>query len=162
MSESKYTVRIETVEVMQLGVVKDMAHAKNIGPRIMEGMPKVEQRLKGLGVSTHGKAVVVYLPDTGSHSWEEPPGIPVEIGFQLLQPLESDSPPMVRSSTPGGRAAVVTHYGSYEELPRAHAAIHQWCRDNHVTPTWRNWEVYDDDHPEDPSKNRTDVYSLLQ
>lgn len=53
--------------------------------------------------------------------------IRLEAGVEMVAPFtEQDG--VVRSATPGGRVAVVTHLGPYAGLGRAHAAVRQWAK----------------------------------
>jgi effector-binding domain-containing protein len=64
------------------------------------------------------------------------------------------------SETPAGRAVTTTHWGSYDDLPAAHRAILDWCRERSLMPTGRNWEVYGH-WSDDPARRRTDVFHQL-
>ncbi len=52
--------------------------------------------------------------------------IRLEVGVELLGPFRDDGE-VVRSATPGGWVAAVTHFGSYSGLGGAHSAIRDWC-----------------------------------
>ncbi len=65
------------------------------------------------------------------------------------------------SETPGGTVATTAHMGPYSEIPGAHGAVRQWCKDNGRKIAGPNWEVYGD-WSDDPSQLRTDIYYLLE
>jgi effector-binding domain-containing protein len=155
-----YEIFIVPTEKRQLAVIREVAWAQNIGPKIGVTMGALHVGLLQLGVTETGPDVVVYHAGDGSQ-WGSPPGIHVEIGVQLKEPLHVEQPPVLRSETPAGRAAHALHLGPYQELPRAHMAIHDWCRQHGHVMTGLNWEVYGPHHPDDPSKLRTDVFYEL-
>jgi effector-binding domain-containing protein len=62
-------------------------------------------------------------------------------------------------SLPGGPAAATMHFGRYEDLHEAYAAIEQWMRAQGVRSGGAPWEDYVTDpaeHP-DPKDWRTEV-----
>ena len=160
MSGGHYDIFIVPIHVRQLAVIREMAWAQNIGPKIGGTMPALHDGLRILGVTETGPDVVVYHPTQGR--WDEAPGIPVEIGVQLKEPLHVERPPVLRSTTPAGRAAHALHRGPYQQLPEAHMAIHSWCREHGHVMTGLNWEVYGPHTHEDPSQLRTDVFYEIE
>ncbi|HVY31226.1 MAG TPA: GyrI-like domain-containing protein [Polyangiaceae bacterium] len=161
MAGSSYEIFIVPIEKRALAVIKEVAWAQNIGPKIGATMGALHEGLRQLGVTETGRDVVVYHPQ-GEGMWDSPPGIHVEIGVQLKEPLHVEKPPVLRSETPAGRAAHALHVGPYQLLPEAHHAIHQWCREHGHTLAGLNWEVYGPHHADDPSKLRTDVFYELK
>lgn len=158
---SPYEIQVVQVEEKHLAVVKTVAYAQNIGPQIGATMPAVIAKLKELGITSHGPVVVAYFPHQGG-DWNNAPGIPIEVGVELPAPLPTESAPLVRSSTPAGRAASTLHAGPYQGLPEAHMAIHAWCRQNGHPMAGHNWEVYGEHHADDPSKLETHVFYELK
>ena len=68
---------------------------------------------------------------------------------------------VVRSATPAGLAATVTHLGPYQKLGAAHEAIHAWCAANGYETRGASWELYGHWQAEwdaNPAQIRTDVY----
>jgi effector-binding domain-containing protein len=153
-----YEVRLETVETVPLAVVRGNAHELNIGERIGADVSRVRSALAQQTVSP-GKNIVVYWSANGH--WQTPPGVPVEIGVQLVSALAEDCEPVVRSSTPAGRVVSTVHVGPYQRLGEAHAAIHRWCAAHGHALTMRNWEVYGDHDPDNVAGLRTEIYYEL-
>ena len=86
--------------------------------------------------------------------------INLEVGVELEGPFEPEGE-IVRSATPGGPAATVTHFGPYPELGTAYRAITDWCAANGRTPRGASWEIYGhwlEEWNADSSKVRTDVF----
>jgi effector-binding domain-containing protein len=101
-----------------------------------------------------GRHVAVYLDGS----------IRLEVGVELDGPF-TEQGDVVRSATPGGVVATVTHFGPYGTLGEAHAAIRDWCLANHKRLTGPSWEIYGhwrDEWRVDPSRIRTDVYYQVE
>jgi effector-binding domain-containing protein len=85
--------------------------------------------------------------------------IRLEVGVEVAEPFtEQDG--VVRSTTPGGRVALVTHLGPYAGLGRAHAAVREWAKTSGHRLAGPNWEIYghwQNAWNADPSLIRTDV-----
>jgi effector-binding domain-containing protein len=71
---------------------------------------------------------------------------------------------VVRSATPGGLVAALTHLGPYGTLAAAHQAIHDWCEANRHRPVGPRWETYGHWQAAwdtDPSRIETEVAYLV-
>jgi len=101
---------------------------------------------------TNGHNVATYWDGKGEGS--------IEVGVQVVTRFE-DTETVVCSSTPGGRAAMTTHFGEYSKLLPAHDAVRAWCKQNGHELAGPFWEVYGD-WDDDPAKRRTDVFYLLE
>jgi effector-binding domain-containing protein len=67
--------------------------------------------------------------------------IAVEAGFPVAEEIEGDG--LVEPSTlPDGDAAVTTHSGPYEGLPRAYRAVLDWVAAAGRAPAGPHWEVF--------------------
>jgi effector-binding domain-containing protein len=64
------------------------------------------------------------------------------------------------AATPAGRAAVTAHWGPYDRLGDAYAALAAWLAARGLASRLQ-WEVYGD-WSDDPAKLRTDVYHLIE
>ena len=86
--------------------------------------------------------------------------IQLEVGVEAEGPfVEQD--PVVRSATPSGSVAFVTHFGPYNRLGAAHDAIRTWCEANGHRLAGPNWEIYghwQEDWNNNPALIRTDVF----
>jgi effector-binding domain-containing protein len=84
----------------------------------------------------------------------------VDFGVQVVRPFEPDAE--VRCvETPSGETVTTIHRGPYSGFPRAHAAIHRWCRENQRRIGDFSWEIYGD-WSDDPDKLETTIVYLLQ
>jgi effector-binding domain-containing protein len=155
-----HEIRVAQVQAKPLAVIKGVAFAQNIGAKIGAALPLVFAKLKDLGVTDAGPAVVVYRPNPADR-WDVPPGVAIEVGVELAAPLAAECQSVVASSIPTCRAATALHVGPYQALPTTHAAIRDWCHANGHALAGPNWEVYGDHH-DDPAQLRTQVsYQLV-
>jgi effector-binding domain-containing protein len=86
-------------------------------------------------------------------------GVRVEIGVEVASRFDAVDG-VVYSSTPSGIVVSTVHIGPYSELGGAHAAIINWCKEQHLTRANVWWEVYGD-WQEDPAQLQTEVFYLL-
>lgn len=93
-----------------------------------------------------------------------PPGdqFELEVGFVVDGPIEPDGD-VVPSALPGGRAARLTHLGSYDGLGGAWEQLMTWVGEQGLAPTGPMWEVYvTEPTPDaDPGSMRTDLFCLV-
>ena len=144
-----YQVQLANLASVPLAVVRRQVRRAEISAAVREGCGLVwtfvrERDLPG------GRHVAVY--------WDG--SIRLEVGVELSAPFE-EANGVVRSATPGGHTASVTHFGPYDQLGKAHAAIQNWCTTHAHRPAGPNWEIYghwQTDWNADPSKIRTDVF----
>ena len=84
----------------------------------------------------------------------------VDFGVQVVRSFEQEAE--VRCiETPSGEVVRTRHFGPYDRLPQAHAAIHDWCRKSARGIGGVSWEIYGD-WTDDPNKLETTVVYLLQ
>jgi effector-binding domain-containing protein len=144
-----YAIRIQDVPSIPLAVIRRQAAPAELPEVVPECCGLVWTALKALQVAA-GRHVAIY--------WNG--DIRLEVGVELEGPfVEHD--PIIRSATPGGAAAVVTHFGPYNRLGAAHNAVREWCRANGHRLAGPNWEIYGHWQPEwntNPALIRTDVF----
>ncbi len=145
-------VQIQQLESVPLAVIRRQAAPSELSRVVPECCGLVWNVMRAQQVNA-GRNVAVYLDGT----------IRIEVGVELLGPFAGDGD-VVRSATPAGAVAVVTHFGPYGGLGAAHDAVHQWSRANGHHLAGPRWEIYGHWKPEwkaDPSLIRTDIYYLL-
>jgi effector-binding domain-containing protein len=84
----------------------------------------------------------------------------IECGVEVFQSF-ADNDRVICSHTPAGMVATTAHFGPYDRLGEAHAAVHKWCTEHGHVLAGPSWEVYGH-WDDDPAKLRTDVFWLLQ
>jgi len=147
-----YSVRVQDTPSIPLAVVQRRASPAELSKLVPECCGLVWAAVKAQGANG-GRHVAVY--------WNS--DIRLEVGVELSGPF-AERDPVVRSATPSGPTAVVTHFGPYAGLGAAHDAIHAWCRANGRELAGPRWEVYGHWQPEwnaNPSLIRTDVFYQL-
>ena len=141
-------VEIHDVPPAPLAVLRHQVAPSDLARVVPESCGRVWKTLQAQGIKG-GRHVAVY--------WDA--AIRLEVGVEVVGPFtEQDG--VVRSSTPGGRVAVVTHLGPYADLGRAHAAVREWARTNNHRLAGPNWEIYghwQDAWHANPSLIKTDV-----
>ena len=83
----------------------------------------------------------------------------VDFGVEVKQSFLA-SGEVRETSTPSGEAAIAVHRGGYDQLGRAHDAIHQWAALQKRKFAGYSWEIYGD-WSDDPAKLETTVMYLL-
>ena len=140
----------------QLAAVRDVTvvHAE-LAAAIYRCLDDVWAFIRAEGDLAQGHNVVVYRGDPNAGP------APVEIGVQVGRPFDGPTPAGVRcAELPAGRAAHVTHRGSYDQMAAAYQALTTWAREGgHRLGVC--WEVYGDHH-DDPEQMETDIFFLLE
>ena len=145
---SSLVVEIRDVPPTPLAVLRRQVPASELAGVVPECCGRVWKTLQAQGVKG-GRHVAVY--------WDG--AIRLEVGVEVVGPF-TEQYGVVRSTTPGGRVAVVTHLGPYAGLGRAHAAVREWAKTSGHRLAGPNWEIYghwQDAWNADPSLIRTDV-----
>jgi hypothetical protein len=104
------------------------------------------------------------LPRPGRHTALYLGDGAVEVGAEVSEPFVGNERVQC-SQLPAGRVAATVHWGPYQQLREAHAAIRQWCEEQGHRRTGVCWEIYghwDESWNADPAKIRTDVFHLLE
>ena len=149
----QYVVQLQQLESIPLAVVRRNAAAAELSRVVPECCGIVWNALRAQQAKG-GRHVAIY--------WDG--AIRLEVGAEALGPFtEQDG--VVRSATPAGMVASVTHMGPYSGLGAAHAAIRDWCKASNHRLAGPNWEIYGHWQREwdtDPSRIRTDVFYLTR
>jgi len=149
---SDYVVQVQRLDSIPLAVLRGQASASELSRLVPEWCGRVWNAVRAQQVPA-GRHVAIY--------WDG--AIRLEVGVELHGPF-AEQADVVRSATPGGTVASVTHLGPYGRLGAAHAAVRDWCNAHHHGLAGPNWEIYGHWQREwdaDPSQIRTDVFYLL-
>src|SRR4051812_25720947 len=146
----EYQVRVERVdEPRALAVVKRRARAVEMSRVVVECCGLVWNALKAAGVKGAGRHVSVY--------WDEV--VNLEVGVEMDGAF-SGVGEVVASALPMGVVVSTVHFGPYQRLGEAHAAVKAWCTKNGYELSGVRWEIYGhwiEEWNKDASKIRTDV-----
>ncbi len=152
-----YTVNITTVTQQLIAASRKRTGYDRVSQEIQPLLGHVwtflraHPELKG-GQPQWGFNVAIYR--------EPPPDGSIECGVQVFSPFD-ETAEVVRSYTPAGRVATAAHFGPYDQLGGAHAAVRDYCKQNGheiVLPFWEIYGHWNDDW----AKVRTDVYYLIR
>jgi len=152
---SHYDVRVQHLDAVPLAVVRRQPRPADLPRVIPECCGLVWNALKAQGVRG-GRHVALY--------WDWGPTIHLDIGAEVGVPF-AEQGELVRSATPAGRVACVTHFGPYGGLKAAHDAVHEVVKAEGHRIAGPSWEIYghwDSEWDTDPSKIRTDIFYLLK
>jgi len=144
-----YTVDLQQLPSRPLAVIRRTTSAAELSRVVPECCGLVWNAMRAQD-ARGGRHVAVY--------WDG--SIRLEVGVELLGPFREQED-VVRSATPGGWVASVTHFGPYSGLGVAHAALRDWCNAHQHRRLGPNWEIYGHWQAEwntDPAKIRTDVF----
>jgi effector-binding domain-containing protein len=150
-----YEVQLRNLDRLPLAVVRREARPSELSRLVPECCGIVWNGLKAQYVKG-GRNVAIYSDRADGV-------IALECGVEVAGRFV-ESAEIVRSSTPGGRAASVTHLGPYSELGIAHQAIQDWAKANGHQLAGPRWEIYGHWQPDwndNPSRIRTDVFYLI-
>lgn len=145
-------VRFEQVDSIPLAVMRGQATVAELSRVVPRWCGLVWNALKAQRAKG-GRHVAIY--------WDS--AIRLEVGVEMLGTFE-DAGDFVRSATPAGLVAWVTHHGPYNGLGAAHEAIRQWCNENGHRLAGPNWEIYghwEETWNANPNQIRTDVFYLV-
>jgi effector-binding domain-containing protein len=107
------------------------------------------------GLRTDGHNLFLYHHEPAGSAF-----VTVDFGVQVVKWFEQEAE--VRCiETPRGEVVSTYHFGPYDGLSRAHAAIHDWCRKSERRIGGFSWEIYGD-WTDDPNKLETTIVYLLQ
>jgi effector-binding domain-containing protein len=147
-----YDVQVTHVSSIPVAVVRRQARASELVTLVPENCGLVWAFVRAQHLKA-GRHVAIY--------WDG--SIRLEVGVELDQVFQEGGE-IVRSATPAGPAAFALHFGPYQQLGAAHAAIRQWCSAHNHRLAGPNWEIYGHWQREwdnNPSRIRTDVFYQL-
>lgn len=147
-----HAVQLQQLDSIPLAVIRRQASASELSRLVPQCCGLVWNALRAQQIKG-GRHVAIY--------WDG--SIRLEVGVELDGAFEEQGD-VVRSATPAGAVASVTHYGPYGGLGGAHKAICEWCAANNHRLAGPNWEIYghwQNEWNANPSLVRTDVFYLL-
>jgi len=149
---TSHAVQVQQLNSIPLAVIRRQARASELARLVPECCGRVWNVVRSQQAQA-GRHVAIY--------WDG--SIRLEVGVELHGPFVEQGD-VVRSATPAGAVACITHLGPYGGLGAAHDAIHQWSRAGNHRLAGPKWEIYGHWQPEwnaDPSRIRTDIFYLL-
>ena len=149
------TVTVETVAPRRLAAVRRSVAIGSVATAWRSALDEVWAFLRAHpGVRSDGHNVFVY------HHPRTPGGpMDVDFGVEVTRTFEAEGN-VAPAETPGGEVAMTVHVGAYDQLHRAHDAIHAWRDREGRAFAGTSWEIYGD-WADDPSRLETTVCYLL-
>lgn len=146
-----HVCRLKEVSPQRLVAMRVRCEPGSVGAAIAHCLEQVWERLNRLEDVTVGPAIVRYHGVTDDE-------VEFEAGFPVLQEVPATEDIRV-DEMPGGPAATTLHWGPYEGLPEAHAALRTWMEEHGLAPAGLVYEVYwvDQNAAADRSELRTEV-----
>ena len=127
---SSYVVQLQRLESIPLAVIRRQAGAADLSRVVPECCGLVWNAVRAQKTQA-GRHVAIYWDGT----------IRLEVGVELHGPF-AEHGEVVRSATPAGVVASVTHLGPYGGLSAAHGAVHDWCKAGNHRLAGPSWEIY--------------------
>lgn len=153
-----YGISIEEVPSRILAATRARANSLTLGTLLGQLLPAVWQFVKENDLSNTGQSVVVYQGEEGDDIFSDE-GMPIVVGAEVSGSFENTDT-IRHFAIPGGEVAHTLHIGPYQQLPQAHDAVRQWCRENGHELNGLCWEIYS--HHQDPARQETQVCYLLR
>jgi effector-binding domain-containing protein len=143
-----YAIDNRRVQPQLIAIVHRKAKLNELSKVVPQACGDSWNLVKKLGIKA-GRNIAVYLDDE----------LNLEVGQEVAAPFQSTGD-LFCSATPAGEVVTTTHWGPYDRLGDAHAALRQWAKDHKRTLAGPNWELYGH-WTDDPNQLRTDIYYLL-
>ena len=149
-------VSVQTVAARKLAAVRRRVKIGDVGAAWKPALDQVWAFLRTHpGLRTDGHNIFLY-----HHPASRDQPMDVDFGVEIVHAFEPEGE--VRAAeTPAGEVATATHVGAYDQIHRAHDAIHAWRAQQNRTFAGLSWEIYGD-WSDDPSKLETAVCYLLE
>ena len=151
------TAELRDVAPCELAAVRKTTPRAKLGEAIVAGLDQVYAVLRARGASGLGHNVVVYRAASGPAPVDT---LDIEVGVQVSEPFVREGD-VVGVRSPGGRVAVATHVGPYNQIPPTGLALRRWMDERGLGSPVLDWEVYGD-WVEDPAKLTTEIHFLVQ
>ena len=147
-----YEIELLEVAARPIAAVAATVPRGQIPRALIECLDKVYALLRTRQIAGLGCNIAVYR--------EGPAGaVAMLAGVETPEAIEGEGE-VIGAATPTGRAAMATHWGPYDRLGEAYAALGSWLAARGLVCHVR-WEVYGD-WSDDPAKLRTDVFHLIE
>ena len=148
-------VHIQTVPARKLAAVRRQVHIGQIASTWRPALDKVWYFLRqNPGLRTDGHNIFLY------HHPDQPESpMDIDFGVEVTRAFPP-SGEVGLVETPAGKVATAVHIGPYDQLGRAHDAIHAWVARYRMSFAGKSWEIYGD-WSDDITKLETRVEYLL-
>jgi effector-binding domain-containing protein len=149
----RYQIELTYSKPITTAVVRSRVPAKELAQFVPAACGEVWSFIRSAGLPRPGRHLALYLDAQGS----------VEVGAEVSEPF-ADNDRVHCSQLPAGRVVTTVHFGPYQCLSEAHAAVREWCARHEHRCSGVSWEIYghwEESWNTDSSKIRTDIFYLL-
>jgi effector-binding domain-containing protein len=147
-----YQIELTESKPIITSVIRSRVPAQELARFVPAACGEVWSFIRSAGLPRPGRHTALYLQD----------GF-VEVGAEVSEPFKGNER-IHCSQLPAGHVVTTVHFGPYQRLSGAHAAIREWCVSHGHRYSGISWEIYghwEESWNTDPSKIRTDVFYLL-
>jgi AraC family transcriptional regulator len=145
----EYTVSRKELGTQPVLVVRRRVRRTEIAATIAAELPKVFLHAQQRGIAIAGYPITRYLETSvGLVTLETGIRVTAHSGEWSASEGAGD---VLAETLPGGPAAVTIHFGPYDQLQAAYAALEEWTAANGFTPTGAPWEAYLNDPADHPN-----------
>ena len=148
----RYQIELTKSKPITTAVIRSRVPAKELSQFVPAACGEVWSFIRSAGLPRPGRHLALHLDD----------GF-VEVGAEVSEPFDGNDR-VHCSKLPAGRVVTTVHFGPYQRLAGAHAAIREWCTSHGHRCSGVSCEIYghwEESWNADPSKIRTDVSYLL-
>jgi effector-binding domain-containing protein len=146
-----FTIETKVVQPKPAVTTRKTVKLANLAAAFQVQIPKTFVYAQSNGGEFDGKPFAVY------HSFSEDE-VDVEVGCPLKAPILGKGD-IHANPMPGGKVAMTSHFGPYQNLVKAHAAMDAWFEKHGAERNGPPWEIYvSDPTTTAPDKVRTDVF----
>ena len=149
----RYQIELTQAKPIITAVIRNRVPAKELAQFVPAACGEVWSFIRSAGLPRPGRHLTLYLDAQGS----------VEVGAEVSEPFAGNER-IHCAQLPAGRVVTTVHFGPYQHLSDAHAAIREWCVRHGHRYSGVSWEIYghwEESWNTDSSKIRTDVFYLL-
>jgi effector-binding domain-containing protein len=147
-----HQIELTESKAITTAVIRSRVPAQELSRFVPAACGEVWAFIRSARLPRPGRHTALYLPDAF-----------VEVGAEVSAPFTGNER-IHCSQLPAGPVATTVHFGPYQRLGEAHAAIREWCAGHGRQLSGICWEIYghwDESWNHDPSKIRTNVFHLL-
>jgi effector-binding domain-containing protein len=142
-----YDVKLEDGTAQPTACARETVPDGDVGRVFPRLLGEVWAYLQSTGIEPAG-------PPYDRSTWQ--PGMRLEVGFPVAQPIDGDGR-VVPGELPGGPRAVTVHTGPYDQLRGAFQAVTEWMQERGLKASGPGWEMYltDPSQVTDPAQLQT-------
>lgn len=146
-------VKIKEIKPHKGAVLEVTLPYSDIKEVMAKGFGQLMEVVQKQGATPTGPPFAKYLDISDENAWQVVLGIPVDKNIEADGDVKSEE-------LLGGKVAIATHVGPYENLKQTWDAFNEWMESSEHTANGAPWESYVTDPTADsnPAEWRTDIY----